>query len=109
LKSGWRKQRLAGVILDVTAEFDVLFVLRGFSSLTYLAEASGEIETCGKPVCIYHLGDHDEWGHDVGNHNERELRGRPASPGTTDPSKPDERSPDRGTKNLASLLGQTNR
>ncbi len=39
------KHGLAGVILDVTAEFDVpLYVSRGFSSLTYLAEAAGDIE-----------------------------------------------------------------
>ena len=69
------KQGLAGVILDVTAEFDVpLYVSRGFSSLTYLAEAAGDIEACGKPVHIYHLGDHDEWGRDAGKHIERELR-----------------------------------
>ena len=72
---GLEKQGLAGVILDVTAEFDVpLYVSRGFSSLTYLAEAAEDIEAGGKPVYIYHLGDHDEWGHDAGKHIERELR-----------------------------------
>ena len=69
------KQGLAGTILPVTAEFDVpLYVSRGFSSLTYLAEAAEDIEACGKPVFIYHLGDHDEWGRDAGAHIERELR-----------------------------------
>jgi hypothetical protein len=69
------KQGLAGTILPVTAEFDVpLYVSRGFSSLTYLAEAAEEIEACGKPIYIYHLGDHDEWGRDAGAHIERELR-----------------------------------
>jgi hypothetical protein len=69
------KQGLAGTILPVTAEFDVpLYVSRGFSSLTYLAEAAEDIEACGKPTFIYHLGDHDEWGRDAGAHIERELR-----------------------------------
>jgi hypothetical protein len=69
------KQGLAGTILPVTAEFDVpLYVSRGFSSLTYLAEAAEEIEACDKPTFIYHLGDHDEWGRDAGAHIERELR-----------------------------------
>jgi hypothetical protein len=69
------KQGLAGTILPVTSEFDVpLYVSRGFSSLTYLAEAAEDIEACGKPVYIYYLGDHDEWGHDAGKHIERELR-----------------------------------
>jgi hypothetical protein len=69
------KQGLAGTILPITAEFDVpLYVSRGFSSLTYLAEAAEDIEACGKPVFIYHLGDHDEWGRDAGTHIERTLR-----------------------------------
>jgi hypothetical protein len=69
------KQGLAGTILPVTAEFDTpLYVSRGFSSLTYLAEAAEEIEACDKPTYIYHLGDHDEWGRDAGAHIERELR-----------------------------------
>ena len=69
------KQGLAGTILPVTAEFDVpLYVSRGFSSLTYLAEAAEEIEASDKPTYIYHLGDHDEWGRDAGAHIERELR-----------------------------------
>jgi len=42
------KQGLAGTILPITAEFDVpLYVSRGFSSLTYLAEAAEDIEACG--------------------------------------------------------------
>jgi hypothetical protein len=69
------KQGLAGTILPVTAEFDVpLYVSRGFSSLTYLAEAAEEIEASDRPTFIYHLGDHDEWGRDAGAHIERELR-----------------------------------
>ena len=69
------KQGLAGTILPVTGQFDVpLYVSRGFSSLTYLAEAAEEIEACDKPTYIYHLGDHDEWGRDAGAHIERTLR-----------------------------------
>ena len=69
------KQGLVGVIIGITAEFDVpLYVSRGFSSLTYLAEAAEEIEACGKPTYIYHLGDHDPSGREAGEHIERELR-----------------------------------
>jgi hypothetical protein len=69
------KEGLAGTILPVTSEYDVpLYVSRGFSSLTYLANAADAIETCGKPTFIYHCGDHDEWGRDAGAHIERDLR-----------------------------------
>jgi hypothetical protein len=69
------KEALAGVIYDVTSEFDVpLYVARGFSSLTYLAEAAQDIEDCGRPVYIYHLGDHDPSGRAAGAHIERTLR-----------------------------------
>jgi hypothetical protein len=69
------KQGLVGVIFEVTDEFDVpLYVSRGFSSLTYLAEAAEDIEACDKPTYIYHLGDHDPWGHKAGEAIERELR-----------------------------------
>lgn len=69
------KEGLAGVIYDVTSEFDVpLYVARGFSSLTYLAEAAEDIEDCGCPIFIYHLGDHDPSGRAAGAHIERTLR-----------------------------------
>jgi hypothetical protein len=69
------KEALAGVIYDVTAEYDVpLYVARGFSSLTYLAEAASDIRAAGKPIFIYHLGDHDPSGRAAGEHIERMLR-----------------------------------
>jgi hypothetical protein len=69
------KQGLAGTILPVTAEFYApLYVSRGFSSLTYLAEAADDIEAVGKPTYVYHLGDHDPSGREAGEHIERELR-----------------------------------
>jgi hypothetical protein len=69
------KQGLAGTIIPITAEFDApLYVSRGFSSLTYLAEAAEDIEAVGKPAYIYHLGDHDPSGVAAGEHIERELR-----------------------------------
>jgi hypothetical protein len=69
------KEGLAGVIDNVTSEFDApLYVARGFSSLTYLAEAAEDIEDCGRPVYIYHLGDHEPSGRAAGEHIERTLR-----------------------------------
>ena len=60
------KDAIAGVIADVTREFGVpLFVCRGFASLSSLYSASltfKEVQSRGKVVAIYHLGDYDPSG-----------------------------------------------
>jgi hypothetical protein len=57
------KDALAGVVLPVTAEFDVpLMVARGYASLSFLHSAAEYINNLGVPVYIYHLGDHDPSG-----------------------------------------------
>lgn len=57
------KDALSGVIYPVTAEFDVpLMVARGYSSLTFLAEAASDIAALDVPAHIYHLGDFDPSG-----------------------------------------------
>lgn len=57
------KDALSGVVYPVTAEFDTpLMVARGYSSLTFLAEAASDIEARDVPAYIYHLGDFDPSG-----------------------------------------------
>ncbi len=69
------KDALAGVIYEVTQDWDVpLMVTRGYPSLTFLQEAAAEIANQGKPVFIYQLGDHDPSGVDIPRFTEAELR-----------------------------------
>lgn len=60
------KDALAGVISDITSEYDVpLYVTRGYPSLSYLHEAAESIKSIGKPSIIYHFGDYDASGQDA--------------------------------------------
>lgn len=69
------KDALAGVIYDVTEDWDVpLMVTRGYPSITFLHEAAETIADQGKPVFIYYLGDHDPSGVDIPRFVEVELR-----------------------------------
>jgi len=60
------KEALAGVLFDVTDEFDVpLMVARGYSSLTFLHDAASTIRhriARGHTAIIYNIGDHDPSG-----------------------------------------------
>jgi hypothetical protein len=57
------KDALAGVLYEVTADFDVpLMVTRGFSSETFVYEAAQTIKRQGKPAYIYYFGDYDPSG-----------------------------------------------
>lgn len=57
------KDALAGVLLDVTADWDVpLMVTRGFPSLSFLQESVTALAWTGKPAFIYYAGDHDPSG-----------------------------------------------
>lgn len=57
------KDALAGVLYEVTAEYAApLYVVSGFSSLTYTYEAAQAIAIREKPTYIYYLGDHDPSG-----------------------------------------------
>jgi hypothetical protein len=54
------KDALAGVLLEVTREWDVpLMVSRSFFSITYLHSAAENIAAQDKPTFIYFFGDHD--------------------------------------------------
>jgi hypothetical protein len=69
------KDALAGVVVDVTSDFDVpLMVARGYSSLTFLYATAESIIEDGRPAHIYHLGDYDPSGQDAARHIEETLR-----------------------------------
>ncbi len=57
------KDALAGVVVDVTEEYDVpLMVARGYSSLSFLNGAAETIAAQDRPCFIYHFGDWDPSG-----------------------------------------------
>jgi hypothetical protein len=57
------KDALAGVLAEVTREWDVpLMVSRGFSSVSYLWQAAETIADQDKPAYLYYFGDHDPSG-----------------------------------------------
>jgi|HubBroStandDraft_4_1064222.scaffolds.fasta_scaffold206138_2 hypothetical protein len=69
------KDALAGVVLPVTAQFDVpLMVARGYASLSFLHSAADYINDLEVPVYIYHLGDFDPSGVNAGEKIEETLR-----------------------------------
>jgi hypothetical protein len=69
------KDSLAGVLYDVTAEFDVpLMVTRGYPSISFLYSAAEVIAEGGKPAFIYYFGDHDPSGTDISRAVEEGLR-----------------------------------
>ena len=69
------KDALAGVVLPVTAQFDVpLMVARGYASLSFLHEAAEFISSLDVPAYIYHCGDFDPSGQDAARAIEKSLR-----------------------------------
>jgi hypothetical protein len=69
------KEALAGVVVDVTSEYDVpLMVSRGYSSLSFLHSAAKIIEAHGRPAYIYQFGDLDPSGVDIARDIETKLR-----------------------------------
>jgi hypothetical protein len=69
------KDALAGIVGEVTGEFDVpLYVARGYSSITYLHTAAGAIREDGRPAYVYHLGDFDPSGVNAAAKIEQSLR-----------------------------------
>jgi hypothetical protein len=68
------KDALAGVIYEVTSEFDVpLMVARGYSSLTFLKNSAEAIEAQNKPAYIYHFGDWDPSGQNAADNIAQRL------------------------------------
>ncbi len=71
------KDALAGVLVEVTAEYDVpLMVTKGYPSLTYLYSAAETIAAKyqeKKRITIYYLGDYDPSGVDIRRNVEEQL------------------------------------
>jgi hypothetical protein len=69
------KDALAGVLVTVTAEWDVpLMVTRGFASLSYLYTAAEAIAAVKKPAYLYYFGDRDPSGVAIDRKIEQDLR-----------------------------------
>jgi hypothetical protein len=69
------KDALVGVLYPVTKQWDVpLMPTRGYPSLSFLAEAAGDIDLEERPVVIYYIGDHDPSGIDIARNVEERLR-----------------------------------
>jgi hypothetical protein len=69
------KEALAGVIVEITDEFDVpLMVSKGFSSVSYLRRAASKITRVNKPTFIYQFGDYDPSGMHITGQIERDLQ-----------------------------------
>jgi hypothetical protein len=69
------KDALAGVVFDVTAEYDVpLMVARGYASLSFLHSAAEAMQAVGRPCFVYHFGDHDPSGVNAAEKIEETLR-----------------------------------
>jgi len=69
------KEALAGVLLDVTEDWDVpLYVTRGYPSLSYIYSATEYLNEVDKPAYLYYFGDHDPSGVDISRHVEETLR-----------------------------------
>jgi hypothetical protein len=69
------KEALAGVLYDVTEQWDVpLMVCRGYPSISFLRAAADIINNIGKPAYLYYFGDHDPSGINIQECVERDLR-----------------------------------
>lgn len=68
------KEALAGVIYDVTQEWDTpLMVTKGYASISFLYQAAQTIEAEDKPTYIYFFGDYDPSGLDIARQVEMRL------------------------------------
>jgi hypothetical protein len=69
------KDALAGVIYEVTDEWDVpLMVTRGYPSLSFVHSAAEVLASEYRPCHIYYFGDHDPSGVDISRWIEKSLR-----------------------------------
>lgn len=69
------KEALAGVLYDVTEEWDVpLMVTRGYPSISYLYDAAEQVREIGKPAYLYYFGDRDPSGLDIERNVGERLR-----------------------------------
>jgi hypothetical protein len=69
------KDALAGVLYQVTADWDVpLMVTRGYPSLSYLHNAAEQIAAWERPAFLYYFGDYDPSGCDITRAVEEGIR-----------------------------------
>lgn len=69
------KEALAGVLYDVTQEWDVpLYVTRGYPSLSFLHAAGESLVGREYPTFLYYFGDHDPSGVDIPRVVEKGVR-----------------------------------
>lgn len=69
------KDALAGVVLPVTALYDVpLMVARGYASLSFLHSAADYISSLSVPTFVYHFGDYDPSGVNAAEKVKQTLR-----------------------------------
>ena len=69
------KDALAGVLFDITDEWDVpLMVTRGYASLSFLHHAAKTIKRQDKPTFLYYFGDLDPSGADIPRAVEEGIR-----------------------------------
>ncbi len=67
---------LAGVLIDVTAEWDVpLYPCGGQPSISFMHSAGMGLVDEYRPVHVYYVGDYDGAGMDIGRRVETEIRG----------------------------------
>lgn len=68
------KEALAGVLYEVTQQWDVpLMVTRGYSSLSFLYNAAETISVYNKPTFLYYFGDYDPSGVDISRNVQRRI------------------------------------
>jgi hypothetical protein len=68
------KDAIAGILHDITAEWDVpLLVVRGYSSETFAYAAAEDIKSQKKPAYAYYFGDWDKHGVQISKDIERKL------------------------------------
>ena len=69
------KEALAGVVVDVTDEFDVpLMVTRGYPSLSFVQAAAEAMNARRQLTYVYYLGDYDPSGVDISRKLEEDLK-----------------------------------
>jgi hypothetical protein len=68
------KEALAGVVVEVTDEFDVpLMVTRGYPSLSFVQAAAEAMNQRRQRTSVYYFGDHDPSGVDISRKLEEDL------------------------------------
>lgn len=69
------KDAIAGILYEVTAEWDVpLMTARGYASRSFLYSVAEDLKQINKPSYLYYFGDHDPSGKDARRFVEATIR-----------------------------------